>query len=193
MYNYTVSLIAGLVGMIFVFASYLVGKKSAFLMCQTGAIVFLSVSYLFVEQYFAMLGMAFSAIRTVVYFILEKKDKAPSVWLKSLFALLSVLSYVIINIIILQTARYLDLLFLTANILYSYLFGIRDLKLLRYLFLIPTGITSIYNVLAPATLFVIISYFFEFGVNIIGIIKSHIQEKKEKVIPFPKREENIKV
>ena len=187
MYNYTVSLISGLIAMLFVFASYLVSKKASFLISQTFAIVFLSQSYLFVEQYFAMVGMAFAAIRTIVYFVLEKKNKAPSFLLKSLFAFLSVLSYLIINLIILQSARYLDLLFLIANIMYSYLFGIRDLKLLRYLFLVPTAMVSVYNLIAPATLFVIISYIFEFTVNVIGIIKAHIIENREKVIPFSQK------
>ncbi len=188
MYNYTVSLIAGLVAMLFVFASYLVAKKSSFLISQTFAIILLSTSYLFVEQYFAMVGMAFATIRTIVYYVLEKKNKAPAFWLKSLFAFLAVLSYLVVNIIILQLTRYIDLLLLTANIMYAYLFGIRNLKLLRYLFLLPTAMVSIYNLIAPATLFVIISYIFEFTVNVIGIIKAYIIEKRERVIPFAKKE-----
>ncbi|MBR2498992.1 MAG: YgjV family protein [Clostridia bacterium] len=189
MYNYTVSLLAGLVAIIFVIASYLVTKKSRFLTCQTLAILFLSVSYLFVEQYFAMVGMAFSVVRTIVYFVLETKNKAPNFWLKTLFALLSVFAYVVINLVILKNARYIDLLFLSANVMYSYLFGIRDLKLLRYLMLVPTAVTSIYNVIAPASLFVIISYIFEFFANVVGIIKARIEEKKEQIIPFNKKKE----
>lgn len=189
MYNYTVSLLAGLVAIIFVIASYLVTKKSRFLTCQTLAILFLSVSYLFVEQYFAMVGMAFSVVRTIVYFVLETNNKAPNFWLKTLFGLLSVFAYVVINLVILKNARYIDLLFLSANVMYSYLFGIRDLKLLRYLMLVPTAVTSIYNVIAPASLFVIISYIFEFFANVVGIIKARIEEKKEQIIPFNKKKE----
>lgn len=189
MYNYTVSLLAGLVAIIFVIASYLVTKKSRFLTCQTLAILFLSVSYLFVEQYFAMVGMVFSVVRTIVYFVLETKNKAPNFWLKTLFGLLSVFAYVVINLVILKNARYIDLLFLSANVMYSYLFGIRDLKLLRFLMLVPTAVTSIYNVIAPASLFVIISYIFEFFANVVGIIKARIEEKKEQIIPFNKKKE----
>ena len=193
MYNYPISLASGLIAMLFVFASYMVSKKTGFLITQTVAIIFLSLSYLFVEQYFAMIGMAFAAIRTVVYYLLERKNKAPSFVLKSLFAFLSVLSYFVVNIIILESARYLDLLFLIANIMYAYLFGIRDLNLLRYLFLIPTAMVSVYNVIAPASLFVIISYIFEFVVNVIGIIKANVKEKREKVIPFSKHKKEVKV
>lgn len=193
MYNYPISLTSGLIAMLFVFASYMVSKKTSFLITQTIAIIFLSLSYLFVEQYFAMLGTAIAAIRMVIYFALEKKNKAPSFYLKSLFALLSVVSYLVVNIIILQSARFIDLLLLVANIMYSYLSGVRDLKLLRYLFLMPTAMVSVYNLIAPATLFVIISYIFEFIVNIIGIIKANVKEKREKVIPFSKNKKEVKV
>ncbi len=189
MYNYTVSLIAGFIAMACAMSSYMFSKKTTFLIYQLLAMVFLSVSYLFIEEFFAMLGMTVSVIRTIVYFVIERKNKVPKFWLKTLFGGLTLISYIIVNIVILKTAKPLDLLFMTGNIMYSYSFGFKNLKVLQMFMLLPTGVTIIYNLLAPATLFVIISYIFEFIANIVGIIKITLRERKEKIIEFKKSEE----
>ena len=188
MYNYNVSLVAGFVAMAFAISSYMFKKKLTFLIAQLGAMVFLAVSYLFIEEFFAMASMSISVSRTITYMLLERKGKAPKVWLKSLFAFSTIVSYVIVNLIILQTAKPLDLLLMSANVMYSFFFGIRNVKLLQSLMLIPTGVTSIYNFLAPASLFVIISYVLEFFANVIGLIKIAINEKKQTVIEFKKKQ-----
>ena len=57
MYNYTLSLIAGLIAMVAVTSSYMFKKRSFYLLFQSITIVFLILSYLFIEQYFSMIGL----------------------------------------------------------------------------------------------------------------------------------------
>ncbi|MBE7068431.1 MAG: hypothetical protein E7381_03920, partial [Clostridiales bacterium] len=48
---------------------------------QSAGIVFLTVSYLFNEAFFAMLGLLLALTRTLVYYSYERKEKVVPLWL----------------------------------------------------------------------------------------------------------------
>lgn len=180
MYNYSLSLIAGFIGMVWAVSSYFVKNKKLFLVCQGLALVFLALSCLFIEQYFAVLSYLVSVVRVIIYYLIERADKKQPFWLQTLFAMLVVASYVIINIVILENHNLLDIIFLIGGVMYAYVFCIKNMMLMRYVFIIPTVLTIIYYLLIQATLFVIMSYTFELLANIFAIIIYSIYNKKAK-------------
>lgn len=169
MYNYTVSTIIGFIAMCFAIISYFLKNKSLFLMAQAGAIVFLGVSCMFIEEYYAMISYGINFARVLTFYILERKDRAPSIWLILFFMFLLIACFVILNVFILEQFKTTDIILMVANLLYSYAFAIRNLTLLRYVFLLPLSLSVIYYVLIHGTVFVIISYSFELCANVVAI------------------------
>ena len=82
MYNYTLSLIAGLIAMCFVITSYFVPRKKDYLLLQATALFLLSCSYLFLEEYFATVAYVVSLIRVVIYYLFEKNGKGTPIYIK---------------------------------------------------------------------------------------------------------------
>ena len=179
MYNYTLSLIAGLIAMCFVITSYFVPRKKDYLLLQATALFLLSWSYLFLEEYFATVAYIVSLIRVIVYYLFEKNGKGTPIYIKLFFALLVIVMYVVVNIVILKTVNGIDIICVVSNLLYTFIFGIRNLRLMRYVILIPTFLALLYNVLIMATVFVIVSYSFELLANVVSIIKFDIIDKRK--------------
>ncbi|MBE7061633.1 MAG: YgjV family protein [Clostridiales bacterium] len=177
MYNYTLSFIAGLLAMLCACISYFVKKKAIFLVLQALAIIFLAVSCLFNVQYYACISYGLSLVRVFIYYIFERKDKPIKLWISGIFALLVVISYVLTNIIILQNYGAVDLLILIANLMYTFVFAMRNMCKLRLCFIPPTIISIVYFILSHATPFVIISYCFELVANTVAII---LYQKRKK-------------
>ena len=180
MYNYTLSLIAGLIAMCFVITSYFVPRKKDYLLLQATALFLLSCSYLFLEEYFATVAYVVSLIRVVIYYLFEKNGKGTPIYIKLFFALLVIVMYVVVNIIILKTVNWIDIICVMSNLLYTFIFGIRNLRLMRYVILIPTFFALLYNVLIMATVFVIVSYSFELLANVVSIIKFDVLDERKK-------------
>ncbi len=183
MYNYTVSTIIGFIAMCFAIVSYFLKNKSLFLMAQAGAIIFLGISCLFIEEYYAMISYGVNFARVLTFYLLERKNRAPGVLLILFFMFLLVACFVILNVIILKQFKMTDIILMAANLLYSYAFAIRNLKLLRYVFLIPLSLSILYYVLIKATVFVIISYSFEFAASLTAIIVNtkYVQKLLQKI------------
>ena len=178
--NEFLSLLAGFVAMVFVMISYFVKRKSLYLVYQSACILFLSVSYLFNAQYFAMIGLLIALCRAVTFFYLEHKGKQASIALSCLFSVLTLAAYCIINFLMLTTAQPLDILCLLASVAYAFIFRIRDLKTVRFLMPIPTVLSILFNSLTGAALFVTLSYVFELTANVISIYKYHIKPKQKQ-------------
>ena len=179
MYNRVFATIAGFIAMAFVIASYFVKKKQYYLLCQLICIVFLVVSYFFTTQFFAMIGLSIGLFRTATFYIYEKKEKvAPIIW-SFVFAGATVLSYFVVNLMILKTAQPLDILCMTGLSLYAFIFRIRNLKIVRYTMLCPTTLSVLFNVLTKTTIFATATYVFELCANIVSILKYHVFNKVE--------------
>ena len=182
--------IVSLVAMLVIASSYFFKKKEIYLICQGTGIVFLTLSYLLQKEYFAMIGLVIGLIRVVVYFLYERKDKVAPIFWAFLFSGLGIACYFIINLWILGTAKPLDIIYLVGLIGYAFIFRIRNLVLLRYLVTIPTVLSILYNVLIRAVPFVIISYAFELGANLVAIGKYHLFDKKKELAEKPKEKED---
>ena len=180
MYNYPVSLVAGLVAMSFVVISYFLPKKQQYLLFQSGALFCLSVSYLFIEEYFAVIAYIASFIRVAVYYVYERKAKSAPIFIKNLFAVIVIAMFLIVNVGILKNFKWIDVICVVSNVLYTYIFGIRNLKLMRFIILLPTSLALLYNILILATPFVIISYSFELATNVLAILKFDVFGKNKK-------------
>ena len=180
MYNYTLSQIAGIATLLMMVISYLVKSKSSYLLFQTIGIICMFFSYLFGAEYFAMIALTVSLSRTLVFLIYEKKDKRAPVAFAVLFAILTVLAYVAVNMIILKTARYTDILYLSAQVMYAFIFRIRSIKTVRYTIIAPHALAILYNLLIEGMLFVALSYAFELLADLYAIFKSRRAEKKSE-------------
>ena len=168
------SLIVSFVAMSFLVASYFFKNKIGYLCFQGLGIVFLILSYFFVGAYFAMLGISVGLVRVFVYFIYEVKGRtAPIAWAISLCTA-TVAAYIVVNVCLLKTARYVDILYLAGLVLYVFIMRLPSLRTVRFALLFPTAICLLYNILIVSTPFVIISYSFELAANVFSILKYHV-------------------
>lgn len=180
MYNYNLSQIAGCVTLVIMMLSYLFKSKSKYLFMQTIGLVCMFLSYLFGAEYFAMLALTVSLARTLTFYGYEKQDKEASVWLSFMFAALTVCAYFTVNFGILKTAKPLDTLYLTAQVMYAFIFRIRNITLVRYTMILPNAIAIAYNLLLGDMVFVAVSYGFELLADLYAIYKYEYTAKKKK-------------
>jgi hypothetical protein len=174
------ALIVSFVALILIATSYFTKDKSGFLLLQALGMIFLMASYLLDSAYFAMIGLGIGLARALIFFWFEKKDKKPSVFWPILFSVLSVMAYVVVNLIILKTSNWYDVIYLIGLILYAFVFWVRDLKKVLYLTTVPTMMSILYNILSKAAVFAVLSYVFEFGANLLAIYKFQTAKKREK-------------
>lgn len=175
------ALVVSFIAMLLIAFSYFMKDKSGFLLFQVIGMVFLMASYLFGGAYFAMIGLGIGLARSVTFYVYEKKDKTPSILWPILFSVLSVVAYVVINLIILKDTKGFDVIYLLSLILYAFVFYIRDLGKMLYFSTIPTALAVLYNVVSRAAVFAVISYTFELGANLVAIYKWHVKNKKRSV------------
>lgn len=180
MYNYTLSQIAGGLTLALMVASYFFKSKRAYLLLQSLGLVAMFFSYLFGAEFFAMVSLAVSLTRTLTFFIYESKDKEAPLAFSFLFASLTVLAYLTVNLVILKTAKPLDILQLTAQAMYAFVFRIRNIKLMRYVVIVPTVLAVLYNVLLGGMVFVAVSYGFELAADLYAIVKYNLKPIKEQ-------------
>ncbi len=178
MYNQPLALITSFLAMAFVIVSYFLKNKSMYLLFQALNMCLLVISYFFSLEFFAMIGLAVSLIRTVTFFVFEQKGRTAPLFMAFLFAGLTVGAYVIVNLLILKNLKLIDIICVVSLVSYSFIFRIRNLKLVRYMMLFPLTLSVIYNLLCSATIFVVCSYGFEILADVVAIIKSHISEKR---------------
>ena len=99
-----VSLIISFVSMAFNAGSFFAKKKTGFLLMQATGIILLVSTFLLTEQYSAMVGLGIGLCRVLTYFFFEQKQKKPSVFWPILFSTLSIISYAVIEWIVLGGA-----------------------------------------------------------------------------------------
>ena len=174
MYNPTLALIASFIAMSLIVVSYFVKKKERYLLFQMLGIIFLVASYFFTTQFFAMVGLAIAIMRVLTYFLYERKDRlAPLIW-AFVFSGSTIAAYFIVNLWILKTAQYIDVVLLIAACFYAFIFRMRSLKAVRFWVLIPAILSILYNTVSGAAIFVSVSYIFELTADVISIFKYHI-------------------
>lgn len=166
-----------LIALVLIVCSYFVSKKN-YLLLQMLGMVGLLLSFLLKANFFAMVGMAISIIRSLTFYLYEKNGRLAPIILSVLFSALTVASYFIVNVGIQGNAVPVDILYLLSLICYAFTFRVRDRRLFLHVALIPTALSLVYTAISFTTVFVLISYAFEFLANLVALIKLYIEEKK---------------
>ena len=136
------------------------------------------MSYLFMGAYFTMVSVAIGIARGLICFAYEKNNKKVPVCIIVGLCLATILSYIVINYIVLSgAASPWDILYMVAACLYAITFAMRNIKVMRYVILIPHASAVSYNLLVNAPISSAISYGIEFVITVVAIIKFGIQEK----------------
>ena len=175
----TLSYIMSVMALALYCGSYFFNSKKKYLILQLNGNLFLSLSYLFMGAYFTMVSAAVGIVRGIVCYTYEKKDKRVPVYMIVLLCAVTVLSYVIINYVILSgNASPWDVLYMFACCMYAITFAVRNIKLMRYVVLIPHLSAVFYNLLVHAPISSAVSYGIEFIVTVVAIIKFRLQEKR---------------
>lgn len=168
-----------LIALVLIVCSYFVSKKN-YLLLQMLGMVGLLLSFLLKANFFAMVGMAISIIRALTFYLYEKNGRLAPIILSVLFSALTVASYFIVNVGIQGNAVPVDILYLLTLICYAFTFRVRNRRLFLHVALIPTALGLVYTAVSFTTVFVLISYAFEFLANLVALIKFYIEEKKRK-------------
>lgn len=175
------SLIFGFCAMLLIGVSYFLTDKTKFLFFQMLGIVFLIASYLSDKAYFATVGMSVALVRCLVYFAYEKNNKVTPIWVAVVFSLLTILAYILVNMVLVSSAKPIDIVCLFSMLGYAIFFRIPDLKTMRYLAVLPISLAVVYNAFAGSAIFVVISYSFELFMSVLAIFKYQILNKKTEV------------
>lgn len=177
MINENLALITSFIAVGLVVTAYFQKKRSLYLLFQSLNLFCLVLSYLFSGEFFAMVGLSVSLLRTLTFFVYEEKQKDAPLILAFVFASLTVAAYFIVNLWVLKTAKPLDILCLIALVMYSFIFKIKSLKTVRFCMLLPLSISIVYNIFSAATIFVVLSYSIELFADILSICKYHLKRK----------------
>ena len=180
MYNPSLSQLAGIATAIMMIISYFFKSKKSYLLCQTLGLCCMFFSYLFGNGYFAMIALTVSLSRTLVFFMYENKNRNAPIYLSFLFAGLTLFAYFLVNYIVLKTARPVDTLYLAAQIMYAYIFRIRNINFVRYSIIVPHCLAILYNLLLDGMMFVALSYTFELLADLYAIFKERRAKKQQK-------------
>ena len=164
--------------LVWIAASYFVSKKN-YLLFQAIGMVCLILSYLFKSNFFAMIGVSLGLLRALIFYLYEKREKEAPLILSFIFASLVICAYFVVNVGIQKTGKYEDIIYVTSLAFYAFTFRILDRKQLLYTTLIPTSLALIYNLICYTTVFVVFTYAFELGANIIAIFKFYADKRKK--------------
>lgn len=179
----TLSFIMSTISLALYCASYFFDNKKKYLILQLTGNVFLSFSYFFMGAYFTMVSVAVGIGRGLICYTYEKNNKNVPLYIIVGLCFVTVLSYIIINYVILSGASSpWDILYMVASCMYAITFAMRNIKLMRYVILIPHISAVAYNLLVNAPISSAISYGIELVITIVAIIKFHIQEEHKKEI-----------
>ena len=174
------SFVMSTIALVLYSCSYFFNNKRNYLILQLSGNVFLSLSYMLIGSFFTMVAVIIGIARGLICYLYEKRDKrVPVFWIVSL-CIASILTYIIINTVILSQASIWDFLYLFASCMYAITFAIRNLKVMRYMVLIPHASAVAYNLLIKAPISSAISYGIELVVTVVAIIKYEINKAKSK-------------
>ena len=174
------SFVMSTISLILYSCSYFFNSKKKYLIFQLFGNLFLSVSYLLIGSYFTMVAVAIGIARGLICYVYEKKDKSVPVYYIIGLCLASILSYFIINFVILSESSVWDFLYLFASCMYAITFAIRNLRVMRFIVLLPTSSAIAYNLLVHAPISSAISYGIEWVVTVVAIVKFELARKREK-------------
>lgn len=168
----TVAFIMSTISLALYCGSYFFDSKKKYLILQLIGNVFLSCSYLFMGAYFTMVSVAIGIGRGLICYTYENNNKKVPLYIIVGLCFVNVLSYIIINyVILLGASSPWDILYMFASCMYAVTFAMRNIKLMRYVILIPHISAVSYNLLVNAPISSAVSYGIEFVITVAAIIK----------------------
>ncbi|MBQ7339676.1 MAG: YgjV family protein [Clostridia bacterium] len=180
--------IASFIAMVLIATSYFVKNKRNYLFFQLVGIVFLILSFFFSVMFVAMIGLSIGLLRTITFFIYEKKGKkAPLIW-SFVFSALTIGGYFIAQAIK-DTATPYDVMNIIALCMYAFIFRIRDIRVVKFTMLVPTVLSILYNLLSSAPIFNALSYTIELIANIVSIITYYTIMSRKNIAKNKKQKE----
>ena len=132
-----------------------------------------------IGSYFTMVSVAIGIARGWLCYAYEKKDKKVPLYVVGGLCAVTILSYVVINFVILSQASPWDVLYLFASCMYAVTFAIRNIRVMRYTVLIPHTSAIVYNLLIAAPISSAISYGIELVVTLAAIIKYDVWRREQ--------------
>lgn len=172
------SFVLSTIALVLYSCSYFFNSKKFYLIFQLSGNCFLSASYLLIGAYFTMIAVLLGIARGLICYIYEKKDKKVPIYFIIGLCLVTILSYVIINTVILSQASVWDFLYLFASCMYAVTFAIRNIRVMRYVVIIPHTSAIVYNLLINAPISSAISYTVELVVTVVAIVKFEVAKAK---------------
>lgn len=160
--------------------SYFFNSKRYYLILQLLGNFFLSASYLLIGSYFTMVAVIIGIARGLICYIYEEKDREVPLYCIVGLCLASILSYFIINTVILSNASPWDALYLFSSCMYAVTFAIRNIRVMRYVVLLPHVSAVAYNLLIHAPISSAMSYGIELAVTVAAIIKCEVAHRKKR-------------
>ena len=176
----TFSFVMSTIALILYSLSYFFNSKRNYLILQLTGNLFLSVSYLLINSYFTMVAVLLGIARGLICYVYEKRDKEVPIYYVVGLCLVTILSYFIINTVILSQASSWDVLYLFSSCMYAITFAIRNLRVMRFVVLLPHSSAVAYNLLIKAPISSVISYAIELVVTVVAIVKFEVIRWREK-------------
>ena len=127
-----------------------------------------------------MISVFIGIFRGLIFYVFEKKNKKVPVCVVVGLCAVTVLSYIVINYVILSSASVWDVLYLFSSCMYAVTFAIRNIRVMRYAVLVPHSCAVAYNLIIKAPISSAISYGIELAVTVVAIIKYEVQKYKTK-------------
>lgn len=185
MENPTLALCVSFLALCCVVISYFLKSKALYLVFQSVGIVFLVLTYFFSALFFPMISLFIGLFRVLIYFVYEQKQKTAPMWVALLLILATLTAYVVVNVILLKTARILDVLNVAAMVLYALIMRVRNLKFVRFAIIAPAFLSVLYNLLLGGQPFATALYLFEIAACVLAILRFYVLPKSN-----PKKQEN---
>ena len=185
MENPTLALCVSFLALCCVVISYFLKSKALYLAFQSVGIVFLVLTYFFSALFFPMISLFIGLFRVLIYFVYEQKQKAAPIWVALLLIFATLTAYVVVNVVVLKTARILDVLNVAAMVLYALIMRVRNLKFVRFAIIAPAFLSVLYNLLLGGQPFATALYLFEIAACVLAILRFYVLPKSN-----PKKQEN---
>ena len=187
MENPTLALCVSFLALCCVVISYFLKSKALYLAFQSVGIVFLVLTYFFSALFFPMISLFIGLFRVLIYFVYEQKQKTAPTWVALLLIFATLTAYVVVNVVVLKTARILDVLNVAAMVLYALIMRVRNLKFVRFAIIAPAFLSVLYNLLLGGQPFATALYLFEIAACVLAILRFYVLPKSN-----PKKQENPK-
>ena len=170
--NFILAQIMGGIALIIIAISYFVKNRKTFLLLQTICNIFYAVSFIFNGALAGGVNTFISTVRLLVFYLYEKKDVRPPVYVLFIFFELYAVSGVFF------VKNYIDLITVGTSIISTIAKNCSDLQMMRCISLIPSSLNGVYGLLNKVYTSALMN-FIETIVLVVAIIRFSIEKKKE--------------